>query len=73
MKRFGACIFLVFAAAGSQASAQSRDGNQEQFAFHCRSPLKFAAGACVPVCPAGFEDRGRVCVFPSQGAGAGGP
>ncbi len=71
MKRFGACILLVFASTGSQAFAQSRDGNQEQFAFYCRPPLKFAAGACLPVCPAGFEDRGRVCVFRSQGGGSG--
>lgn len=30
---------------------------------YCRPPLKFAAGACVAQCPAGYEDRGRVCSF----------
>ncbi|WP_246102077.1 hypothetical protein [Methylobacterium terricola] len=29
----------------------------------CRPPLKFAAGACVAQCPAGYEDTGRTCVF----------
>jgi hypothetical protein len=32
---------------------------------YCRPPLKFAAGACVAQCPAGYEDRGRVCSFRS--------
>jgi hypothetical protein len=31
----------------------------------CRPPLKFAAGACVAACPAGYEDRGSTCVFRS--------
>lgn len=30
---------------------------------YCRPPLKFAAGACVAQCPAGYEDTGRTCVF----------
>jgi hypothetical protein len=32
---------------------------------YCRPPLKFASGACVAQCPAGYEDRGRTCVFRS--------
>lgn len=36
--------------------AQQEDG-------YCRPPLKFAAGACVAQCPAGYEDTGRTCVF----------
>ncbi|KMO17462.1 hypothetical protein [Methylobacterium indicum] len=32
---------------------------------YCRPPLKFAAGACVARCPAGYEDRGQTCVFRS--------
>lgn len=32
---------------------------------YCRPPLKFAAGSCVAQCPAGYEDRGRVCSFRS--------
>ena len=27
----------------------------------CRPPLKFAAGACVRRCPAGFRDNGGYC------------
>ncbi|TGE00547.1 hypothetical protein [Methylobacterium nonmethylotrophicum] len=37
---------------------------QEEEAY-CRPPLKFAAGACVASCPAGYEDRGRTCVYRS--------
>ncbi|MFH6780980.1 MULTISPECIES: hypothetical protein [Methylobacterium] len=37
----------------------------QQDESYCRPPLKFAAGACVAQCPAGYEDRGRVCVFRS--------
>ena len=32
-----------------------------QLGAACRPPLKFAAGACVRRCPAGFEDNGRTC------------
>ena len=34
-----------------------------QYAASCPSPKKFAAGACVTACPAGYEDQGRVCVY----------
>ncbi|KAA2238141.1 hypothetical protein [Salinarimonas soli] len=34
-------------------------------AASCSPPLKWAAGACVAVCPGGFEDRGRECVYRS--------
>ena len=37
----------------------------QQEESYCRPPLKFAAGACVAQCPAGYEDRGRVCTFRS--------
>ncbi|AWN52592.1 MULTISPECIES: hypothetical protein [unclassified Methylobacterium] len=37
----------------------------QQDEYYCRPPLKFAAGACVAQCPAGYEDRGRVCTFRS--------
>ena len=30
-----------------------------QLGAACRPPLKFAAGACVRRCPAGFQDTGR--------------
>ncbi len=32
-----------------------------QLGSACRPPLKFAAGACVRRCPAGFQDNGRTC------------
>jgi hypothetical protein len=31
----------------------------------CPPGQKAAAGACVQSCPAGYEDRGQVCVFRS--------
>jgi hypothetical protein len=31
----------------------------------CPPPRKLAAGACVVACPAGYEDRGRDCVYRS--------
>ena len=36
---------------------------QAQYAAACPPPKKFAAGACVTACPAGYEDRGRDCVY----------
>ena len=36
---------------------------QAQYATACPAPKKFAAGACVAACPAGYEDQGRVCVY----------
>jgi hypothetical protein len=32
----------------------------------CRPPLKFAAGACVRSCPAGYRDNGSTCGFKSM-------
>jgi hypothetical protein len=34
-----------------------------QYGASCPPPKKFAAGACVAACPAGYEDQGRVCVY----------
>jgi hypothetical protein len=34
-----------------------------KFAADCPPHLKFAAGACVPTCPAGYADNGYVCVL----------
>ena len=47
------------AAAESPSKAYLYGGRQLGTA--CRPPLKFAAGACVRRCPAGFEDNGRTC------------
>ncbi|GJD64911.1 hypothetical protein [Methylobacterium frigidaeris] len=37
---------------------QRRQTGRGQF---CRPPLKFAAGACVRRCPAGYQDNGGYC------------
>jgi hypothetical protein len=38
----------------------------------CQRPLKYAAGACVPYCPAGFEDLGSYCRLYNQSSPGGG-
>ena len=45
---------------GLQAQAQ------QYWASSCPPGLKDAAGACVRECPAGYEDRGRTCVYRNQ-------
>ena len=46
------------------AEAAPRDRGDTRFKrSYCRPPLKYAAGACVARCPAGFADTGRVCRF----------
>lgn len=32
---------------------------EKRFGRMCKPPLKFAAGACVQRCPAGYRDTGR--------------
>lgn len=32
----------------------------------CPPDMKLAAGACVRACPAGYEDRGRDCIYRNQ-------
>nr|WP_287745427.1 hypothetical protein [Methylobacterium sp.] len=39
---------------------------QQRLARQCPPPLKYAAGACVRRCPAGYEDNGRYCRFRSM-------
>lgn len=41
------------------AYGQPRGTESEPYAGSCRPPLKFMAGACVPQCYAGYEDRGH--------------
>lgn len=60
---------LLLAAAGSLVSpplasagpAQSYLFGEKRFRNACRPPLKYAAGACVRRCPAGYESLGRFC------------
>lgn len=66
------CVLLVIAGMGATvpAAAQSPSKSymfqERQLANVCRPPLKFAAGACVRVCPAGYQDMGRTCRFKSM-------
>lgn len=45
------------------AAAQNYLYREKRFRHACRPPLKFAAGACVRQCPAGYRDTGRTCRF----------
>ncbi|GJD37099.1 hypothetical protein [Methylobacterium aerolatum] len=53
-------------AASAQSPAQSFVYQQKRFRNACRPPLKFAAGACVRRCPAGYRDDGGYCRLTSQ-------
>ncbi|MDP4003936.1 hypothetical protein [Methylobacterium sp. NEAU K] len=54
-----ACILAALTLLAA-APAQARS------AAACPHPKKLAAGACVTTCPAGYEDRGRDCVYRNQ-------
>ena len=63
-----ALSFAVLAVpASAQSPAQSFVYGQKQFRNACRPPLKYAAGACVRRCPAGYQDMGRTCRLRNQG------
>ncbi|GJE59551.1 hypothetical protein [Methylobacterium trifolii] len=47
--------------AAAQSPAKSYLFQERQFSRFCPPGLKYAAGACVRRCPAGFEDNGRTC------------
>lgn len=53
-------------AASAQSPAQSFVYGQKRFGALCRPPLKYAAGACVRRCPAGYRSEGRYCRLSSQ-------
>lgn len=48
-------------AAMAQSPAKDYLFQEKRFSRACRPPLKYAAGACVRRCPAGYEDMGRTC------------
>ncbi|MEH3148529.1 MAG: hypothetical protein PGN34_25135 [Methylobacterium frigidaeris] len=60
--------FLALAAAlwaSAPAGAQQNYlYGERNFGKACRPPLKYAAGACVRRCPAGYRARGRYCKPP---------
>lgn len=69
-RRFPALLLAVLAPltlAAAPASAQDRGKDflfgEQEFRNACPPGLKYAAGACVPRCPSGFEDNGRTCRF----------
>ena len=53
--------------ASAQSPAQSFAYRQQRFRNACRPPLKFAAGACVRRCPAGYRNDGGYCRLLNQG------
>ncbi|GAB6841262.1 hypothetical protein HNR00_000501 [Methylorubrum rhodinum] len=67
-----ALLFLVVAApvavpsAAWAGPAQDYTFGEQRFRNACPPPLKYAAGACVRRCPAGYEAIGRYCRFRSM-------
>ncbi|GJD95208.1 hypothetical protein [Methylobacterium iners] len=55
--------------AAAQSPSKSYLFQEQQLGRACPPPLKFAAGACVRRCPAGYEDNGRTCRFRSMRGG----
>jgi hypothetical protein len=53
----------------AQSPSKSYLFQEQRFGRACPPPLKFAAGACVRRCPAGYEDNGRTCRFRSMRGG----
>lgn len=51
----------------AQSPAQSYVYQQKRFQNACRPPLKFAAGACVRRCPAGYQNNRGYCRLRNQG------
>ncbi|WP_019906740.1 hypothetical protein [Methylobacterium sp. 77] len=60
----GVSIPLVTSA--EAGPAQSYEYQSRGVRNACRPPLKFAAGACVRRCPAGYRDNGPTCGFKSM-------
>lgn len=58
--------------AAAQSPAKDFLFQEQRFSRACRPPLKYAAGACVRRCPAGYEDMGRTCRQRNMRSGGGG-
>lgn len=76
MRRFAFATFLLIfgpltGRMNDIALAQNPDQSfvyrQQRFRNACPPPLKFAAGACVRRCPAGYRNNGGYCRM--QGGG----
>jgi hypothetical protein len=70
--RIALCLFAVASPltaipvalpAAAESPAKFYQYGERQFRNACRPPLKYAAGACVRRCPAGYQDFGRTCRF----------
>jgi hypothetical protein len=63
-----ALLFLAVAVpvTAQAGPAQDYTFGEQRFRNACPPPLKYAAGACVRRCPAGYEAIGRFCRFRSM-------
>lgn len=57
---------LPLATPARAGPAQDYVFGEQRFRRACPPPLKYAAGACVRRCPAGYEAIGRYCRFRSM-------
>ena len=71
-QRLGWSLLLLFILQVGVAEGQPRGADTNAFTASCKLPLKFMAGACVPECYAGYEDRGGWCELKRGGGGGGG-
>ncbi|MER2248756.1 hypothetical protein ABS772_02400 [Methylorubrum podarium] len=70
-RRFALAALTLLALAGSLAvpapvragPAQDYQFGEQRFRNACRPPLKYAAGACVRRCPAGYQSFRGYCRF----------
>ncbi len=62
----GVVAFPLSSPSAAQAEEAQSFYYEQQLSRFCSRPLKFAAGACVPYCPAGFRDEGGYCRFIKQ-------
>jgi hypothetical protein len=63
----GTLLISTAVPAAAQNPDQSFEYRQPRFRNACPPPLKFAAGACVRRCPAGYQNMGGYCRLTSGG------
>jgi hypothetical protein len=75
----GAALVLGLAAIPATIAGPAQADPAKDYLFQerllrqfCPPALKFAAGACLPYCPAGFEDNGSYCRLRNQSSPSGG-